>query len=257
MPESDPDPRRLWHGVDLGSKSLKQRDGGSIVHVLAIDTALGACSACVLDTGQGAVLARETLLMERGHAEALLPLLDRVVSGVEGGFGSLGRVAVTIGPGSYTGLRVGISAARAIGLAIGVPVIGVATLSALLAPLMASETRRVLVAAIDAKHGQIYVQAVAPGGRTIIPPALMPLRDATRLLGSGPLVLAGSGAPALAADAWAQGIESLVADSAPAPDIAFVARLGAIADPAQALPKPLYLRGPDAKPQDGARIPRR
>jgi tRNA threonylcarbamoyladenosine biosynthesis protein TsaB len=234
-----------------------QRDGSSIVHVLAIDTTLGACSACVFETEQAAVLARETILMERGHAEALLPLLDRVVSEAQGGFGSLGRVAVTIGPGSYTGLRVGISAARAIGLAASIPVVGVATLSALLAPLIASETRRVLVAAIDAKHGQVYVQAVAPGGRTIVPPALMPLRDATRLLGSGPLVLSGSGAPALAADAWAQGIEGLVSDSPPAPDITFVARLGAIADPAQALPKPLYLRGPDAKPQDAARIPRR
>ena len=226
------------------------------VRVLALDTALGACSACVLDTGEFAALARETILMERGHAEALLPLVDRVVSQAEGGFGALDRVAVTVGPGSYTGLRVGIAAARAIGLAAGVPVVGVATLAAYLAPLMASESRRLLGAAIDAKHGQIYLQAVAPGGRTIVAPALMPLRDAVRLLGSGPVALAGSGAPMLANECWAQGVEATVMEAPLAPDIAWVARIGALAKPASALPKPLYLRGPDAKPQDTTRTGR-
>jgi tRNA threonylcarbamoyl adenosine modification protein YeaZ len=227
------------------------------LRVLAIDTALGACSACVLQAGEAEPRAREMIAMERGHAEALLPLVDRVVSAVDEGFASLSRVAVTVGPGSYTGLRVGIAAARAIGLAAGIPVVGVATLSALLAPLMASEARGLLAAAVDAKHGQVYIQAIAVGGRTIIAPSLMGVRDAVRLLGSGPIVLNGSGAPALAAECWAQGIEAIVADAPVAPDIAWVARLGAIADPAQALPKPLYLRGPDAKPQDGVRIARR
>jgi tRNA A37 threonylcarbamoyladenosine modification protein TsaB len=152
---------------------------------------------------------------------------------------------------------VGISAARAIGLAAGIPVVGVATLSAFLAPMLAGGTRGLYTAALDAKHGHIYVQAIAAGGLTIIPAGLMSLRDALRLLGSGPLVLAGSAAPTLAAEAWAQGIEATLADAPLAPDIAWVARLGALADPASALPKPLYLRGPDAKPQDGARIARR
>ena len=84
-------------------------------------------------------------------------------------------------------MRVGISAARGIGLAAGVPVVGVATLSAFLAPLMAGDRRGLVhAAAIDAKHGHIYVQAIAPGGRTIIAPCLMSYRDAIRLLGSGP-----------------------------------------------------------------------
>ena len=81
---------------------------------LAIDTALNGCSACVLETGAAEPLAMETLPIERGHAEALLPLVERVMAKVEGGFGSLDRVAVTVGPGSFTGLRVGLSAARAI-----------------------------------------------------------------------------------------------------------------------------------------------
>jgi tRNA threonylcarbamoyladenosine biosynthesis protein TsaB len=227
------------------------------LRVLAIDTALGACSACILQAGEAEPLARETIPMERGHAEALLPLIDRVSSHVDGGFESLDRVAVTVGPGSYTGLRVGIAAARGIGLAADIPVIGVATLSAFLAPLMAGDRRGLFTAALDAKHGQIYIQAVAVGGRSIIQPSLMSFRDAVRLLGSGPILLTGTAASALAAEARIQGVEAIVSDGSLAPDIAWVARLGAIADPAQALPKPLYLREPDAKPQDGARIARR
>ena len=227
-----------------------------MLRVLAIDTALGACSACILQAGEAEPLAFETIPMERGHAETLLPLIDRVASHVDGGFDSLDRVAVTVGPGSYTGLRVGIAAARGIGLAAGIPVVGVATLSAYLAPLMATERRGLLTAAIDAKHGHIYIQAVAAGGRTIVQPSLLGYRDALRLLGSGPLLIAGSAAAVLAAEARAQGTEAIVRDISPAPDIAWVARLGALADPNQALPKPLYLREPDAKPQAGARIAR-
>ena len=126
-----------------------------------------------------------SLALERGHAEALLPLIDRVVASVERGFPGLDRIAVTIGPGSYTGLRVGIAAARAIGLAAGVPVLGVTTSSAFLAPLAATDGNRLYAAAIDARHGQVYFQGIAPGGRTTIPPCLVTLRDAARSL-SGP-----------------------------------------------------------------------
>lgn len=225
------------------------------MRILAIDTALAACAACVLDAGAAEPVASETIPMQRGHAEALLPLVDRLVAGVEGGFSSLDRVAVTVGPGSYTGLRVGIAAARAIGLAAGVPVVGVTTLSALLAALVAEGGRRVLAAAIDARHGQVYFQCIAPGGQSIVAPTLLGAREAARLVGSGPAALVGSGAAAVAAEA--AGFDVTVADLKGFPDIVWVARLGLVADPAQALPKPLYLRGPDARPQDQARLPRR
>lgn len=227
------------------------------MHVLAIDTALSSCSACVASHDADEPVASESLPMERGHAEALLPLVERVMSRVDGLFSSLGRVAVTIGPGSYTGLRVGIAAARAIGLAAGVPVVGVSTLSALIAPLMAIDKRRLLAAAIDARHGQVYFQLVAPGGRTIIAPALLGIRDAVRLIGSGPVALNGSGAPALAVEALTSGVDAVVPSGSGLPDILWVARLGLAADPAHALPKPLYLRGPGVTPQDQARLPRR
>ena len=74
--------------------------------------------------------------MERGHAEALAPLVERLMSGVEGGFASLDRIAVTAGPGSFTGIRIGLAMARAMGLALNIPVVGVSTLVAFAGPLL-------------------------------------------------------------------------------------------------------------------------
>ena len=79
--------------------------------ILAIDTALPAVSACVLTEGATRPDAEETLGMERGHAEALIPLIERVIGGIEGGYESIDRVAVTGGPGSVPGRRGGIAAA--------------------------------------------------------------------------------------------------------------------------------------------------
>mgnify|MGYP001244585733 CR=1 FL=1 len=256
------------------------------MRVLAIDTALGACAACVLDTQAerspaaeaepavahaasaidsltAGVIARESLLLERGHAEALLPLIRRVVAqsaggSAERGFAALDRVAVTVGPGSFTGLRVGLSAARAIGLAAGVPVVGVSTLATLLAPLVLTPDPRqpVLAAAIDARHGAIYFQATAPGGRIIVPAGHLSIREAARRLGTSAVTLTGPAAALVADEVRAIGLDVRVADTGPAPDIRWVARLGYAADPLTALPKPLYLRGADAKPQDKAHLPR-
>jgi tRNA threonylcarbamoyladenosine biosynthesis protein TsaB len=226
------------------------------VRILAIDTALGQCAVGVLDRGAVAPVAAETMAMERGHAEALLPMLDRVMSRVDGGFPSVEKVAVTVGPGSFTGLRIGISAARAVGLASGIPVVGVTTLSALMAPLIAYPRQRLVVAAIDARAGRVFAQAIAPNGRTIIPPSILTVREIVRALGSSGVLLVGSGASAIAAEAWAVGLDVRVHDAPPVPEIAWVARLGAVARPEQAMAKPLYLASPDARPQDGARLPR-
>jgi tRNA threonylcarbamoyl adenosine modification protein YeaZ len=193
--------------------------------------------------------------MERGHAEALLPMIDRVMSRVDGGFSALGRVAVTVGPGSFTGLRVGIAAGRAIGIACAVPTVGVSTLAALAAPLMLDEKSELVAVAIDARHGNVFFAAFEPDGRTYRAPCLIPVREAIRSLGSGPIRLAGSGAPMLAIEAWSIGISAEVAGATTTPDITFVARLGLIADPATAPARPLYLKAPDAKPQNAGRVP--
>ncbi len=226
------------------------------MRILAIDTALGACSACVMDQGVAEPLAIEQMPLERGHAEAFMPLLERVMAQVDGGFSALGRIAVSVGPGSFTGLRVGLAAARAVGLATRKPVVGVSTLAAYCAPLLGREAGRIAAAAIDARHGQVYFQAVAPGGVVLGLPQQCSLKDAVRLIGAGPVSLAGSGSTLVAQEAWSIGLDAVVVDASAAPDIRWIARLGFLADPASALPRPLYLKAPDARPQDNGRLPR-
>ena len=227
------------------------------MRILAIDTALGACSACVLEAGAAQPIAIEQVAMERGHAEALMPMIERVMGKVEGGFSSLDRVAVTIGPGSYTGLRVGISAARAIAFAAGIPAVGVSTLAATAAPLVGREGGRVIAAALDAKHGQVWFQALNAQGKQLVSVRQVNHRDAARAIGAGPVSLVGSAALAVANEAWAIGLDAVVVDDAKAPDVIWVARLGMIADPQSAPPRPLYLKEPETTPQDRARLPRR
>ena len=226
------------------------------MRVLAIDTALGACAAAVYDSQAGAVLASETLAMSRGHAEALLPLIARVMDQANLDFDALDRIAVTAGPGSFTGLRVGIAAARGIALAAGRPAVGVSTLAAYAAPQIAVDRAETVLAAIDARHAQVYCQVFGPGGRTLVPPRHLKVEEAVQLA-RGAVHIAGSAAQLIAA-AWPAGEPPpAVAEPQPAPDIAWVARLGIAAALGSAPPKPLYLRPPDAQPQDAARLPRR
>src|ERR1700688_3114564 len=169
------------------------------MRVLAIDTALETCSAAVLDTEQGAVTAHESLPMVRGHAEALIPLIARVLEKAGLDFAMLDRIAVTTGPGSFTGLRVGIAAARGIALATGKPAVGLSTLAAYAAPFIAADDTLPVVSAIDARHDHVYLQVFGPGGRTLVAPRLASLRDAIRVSSTGGPRLVGTAANMLAA----------------------------------------------------------
>src|SRR6266700_2624425 len=174
------------------------------MRVLAIDTALEACSAAVLDSGRGGIIASETVAMTRGHAEAVMPLIARVMDLADVEFAELDRIAVTTGPGSFTGLRVGISAARGIALAAGKPAIGLSTLAGFAAPLIAEDDSTHVVAAIDARHEQVYLQVFGSGGRTVVAPRVASVRDAARAAMTGPTRIVGSAASKLAA-AWPRG----------------------------------------------------
>src|ERR1700721_300702 len=167
------------------------------MRVLAIDTALAACSAPVLDTEHGAIVASESLPMLRGHAEALMPLLQRVMHQARLSFPDIDRIAVTTGPGSFTGLRVGIAAARGIALAADKPAVGLSTLSAYAAPHMAADERLPVVAAIDARHAHVYLQVFTPGARTFAAPRLAPLREAVQAAAATPCCIVGSAAQAV------------------------------------------------------------
>jgi len=228
------------------------------MRILAIDTALEACSAAVLDTAPGTVIAHEQQPMVRGHAEALMPIVQRVMQNAGVAFTDLDRIAVTVGPGSFTGLRVGIAAARGLALATARPAVGLSTLSAFAAPFIADDDTLPVVAAIDARHSHVYLQIFGQGGRTLLAPRLATLSEAVRRA-------AATGAPRITGTAAGLLAESWPADEPPptaidhrrAPDIGWVARLGAAAEDSGAPPKPLYLRAPDAQPQNTAQLPRR
>jgi tRNA threonylcarbamoyl adenosine modification protein YeaZ len=226
------------------------------MRVLAIDTALEVCAAAVLDTEDGKV-ASESLPMARGHAEALMPLIARVMQHADLAFAALDRIAVTTGPGSFTGLRVGISAARGVALAAGKPAFGITTFAALAAPHIAENDKATVTVAIDARHEHVYLQVFGPGGLTLVSPRIASVRDAARTASKDPTRIVGTGARMLAA-IWPPGAPPPVqVEERDAPDIVWVGRLGVAAEASASPPKPLYLRAPDAQPQAAARLPRR
>ena len=227
------------------------------MRVLAIDTALAACAAAVLDTEHGGIVASESLPMTRGHAEALLPLVKRVMDEAGMGFAAIDRVAVTTGPGSFTGLRVGLAAARGIALAAGKPAVGLSTLSVFAAPHLATDDSFPVIAAIDARHANVYLQVFSPGGRQFGAPRLASLRDAAAVAAEAPACIVGSAAQAVA-DALTEGdAVPVIVDARAAPDIAWLARMGAVVPEGQSPPTPQYLRAADAQPQYAAQLPRR
>ena len=116
-------------------------------------------------------------------------------------FAELDRIAVTTGPGSFTGLRVGLSAARGIALASDKPAFGLTTLAAFAAPYIASDDTIALTVAIDARHEHVYLQVFGPGGRTLVAPRIASIRDAVRISASGTTRIVGNAARAVAA-AW-------------------------------------------------------
>ena len=216
--------------------------------ILAIDTALDACSAAVLDTTAGTTIAIESQAMQRGHAEALMPLIARVMQDSGIAFTALDRIAVTTGPGSFTGLRVGLSAARGIALAAEKPVVGLTTLAAYAAPVVAENAEYPILSAIDARHDHVYFQVVSGDGNPLVKPKVAPIAEALEAVSLGALHLVGNAAKILA-DRWpADATSPFKVDTQPAPDITWVAWVGAAIDPTTAPPRPFYLRAPDAKP---------
>src|SRR5262249_15018698 len=163
----------------------------------------------------------------------------------------------TSGPGWFAGLRVGIAAARGLALSSGKPAIGLSTLSGFAAEHIAQDDSSNVVAVIDARHEHVYMQIFGAGGRTVVAPRIAPLREAVRAAATAPVRVVGSAADLLAT-VWPKHAEPpLMVDQRGAPDIAWIAQLGAAAAERHGPPKPLYLRAPDAQPQDAARLPRR
>lgn len=224
--------------------------------VLAIDTALEACSAAIFDSDRETILASETEIMARGHAESAMPLLDGVMRGAGLDFFNLDRIAVTVGPGSFTGLRVGIAAARGIALAAKKQIVGITTLAALAAPYIAAEPHTPVAATIDGRHRHVYFELYGTQGGVLLSPRIIPVEEAVHAAAGASARLVGSGARMMA-EIWPDPTHLPPLDERRAPDIDWVARLGAAAQLKEAPPKPLYLRPPDAHPQTASILPRR
>lgn len=207
--------------------------------LLAVDTALGGCSVALLEGDK--ILAHIFEAMDRGHAERLAPMVDEAMRGTE--FSSLTHLAVTTGPGTFTGQRVGLAFMRGLRLALKIPLTGVTTLEAIALAAMTESGATKAAAIHDARREEAYL-LLRDGDRVVLAPAVMPFADAVeRIRAFGPCVLAGTGA--------ASAKDSLDADfrlsSVRQPDALWVARLARTMPVPLDAPGPLYLRAPDAK----------
>ena len=212
--------------------------------ILALDTAMAACSVAVLDTGHPVPLATAFVAMERGHAEALAPMVRQAMQESGIGFAEIDRIAVTAGPGTFTGVRIGLAMARGLGLARGIPVIGIDTLSAIAANEPLSGTPLLVTA--DARNGEVYGAAFDGTRQVLRPPMVLSPAAAADDMPPATIVL-GTGAKAVIA---ASGRSDLVLSRSG--DLPVAARFGAMAATISyfgVMPAPLYLRAPDAKPQ--------
>lgn len=217
--------------------------------LLAIDTSGSGCFAAIHDSDRNVTLGTAGADIGRGHAERLMEFVDAALDAAGVELSAIERIAVTIGPGSFTGIRVGVAAARGLSLALGVPAVGVSTLAAIAAEHLSGHPATPLFVAIDAKREEVYCQAFAANGAAVSAPLILPLEEARAAAGAAGGLVIGSAAPLIAGSAGDN------KPSRPIP-IKAVARLGALADPRADKPKPLYLRGPDAKPQAGFAIAR-
>ncbi len=221
--------------------------------VLAFDTTLAACSIALW--ADGAVRAADFRLQQQGHAETLFPMIEAVCAQAGVALASVDALAVTVGPGTFTGVRIGLAAARGLRLALRGPVIPIPTLQAIAATAARGRVGGAMLVVHDARRDEVYVQAFDGNLRPTTEPAVLPLAQVAEAWRDQKMILAGSGAPALAA-LW--GGDAVIAgdpgaDGFGQPDAQDFAGLaaealtrrgaGAFAD----APMPVYLRAPDAK----------
>ena len=216
--------------------------------VLALDTSGVDCSACVYDSASDTVLGEVCETIGKGHAERLMAVIDGALQQAQLPLQKVGRIAVTIGPGSFTGIRVGVAAARGFALSLGIEAVGVTTLETIALHHLLENPGRPVAVGLDAKRGEAYLQTFAEDGSPLLEAALWSLEDAKTALSGFDGAIIGSAAPLF------QGF-----DTGSGPDhfpISTVARAGGRKPKGMPKPAPLYLRGPDARPQTGFALAR-
>ncbi len=209
--------------------------------LLAFDTATASCSAAVWC--DGVVLAERCHAMERGHSEALVPMIAAVMDEAGLAFAELDGIAVTVGPGAFTGVRIGLATARALSLAANLPCLGVTTLEAVAADVQAEND---VVVVLDAKRNDVYAQTFSPALQPLEEPAaILPEALAARLAGNAAVTLAGDGCELVTPVLEAAGVVFAVAPPR-RPRAPVVARIAASRRQLRSPPpRPLYLRAPD------------
>ncbi len=219
--------------------------------ILALDTALNACSVAVMDDEK--ILASCHEARARGHAESLLPMIRLRMEESDLTFEDLDAIAVSVGPGTFTGLRIGLAAARGIALAASLPCIGITTLEALAAsvPPDQAENKSIMVA-IDARRQEIYSQSfiATPELEALQSAQAIPVQNAASALPDAPFVLLGSGAALLEDAGILEKSDAKILDLNSDPDAKIIGKLALGRKlPAKNTPPPdpVYLRAPDAK----------
>ena len=232
------------------------------MRVLGFDTATSACSAALWE--DGCILARRYEAMVRGQSEHLIPMVLEVMNeaGVE--FPDLDLVAVTKGPGAFTGLRIGLAAARGMALSGGLPCFGVTTFDAVAWAVPAEERQKGnLLVALDSKRADVFAQAygsdLSPAGDPeAVLPQNLPAFASRGGAPNGPFLVAGDAADRSAEALEAGGADVILSTAPGTPDAANVAALAAeqwSGEMPPGPPGPLYLRPPDAKtPKNGGRL---
>jgi tRNA threonylcarbamoyladenosine biosynthesis protein TsaB len=222
------------------------------MRLLAIDTASEACSVCVVADSDTVIHSE---VVGRGHAEILMRLIESAMAEAGIAFDDLDRIAVTVGPGSFTGLRIGIAAARGFALVAGKAAVGIGTLAVHAEEARTLRGAKAVLAVLAAGRGQLYGATFAADGREIEPPRAASAQVLAALLTDG-MLIAGSGADLVVA-ALPMDVTARVAHRNVSADVASLCRLAMAAPAPTAAPRPLYLRPPDANPQTAARIAHR
>jgi tRNA threonylcarbamoyladenosine biosynthesis protein TsaB len=213
--------------------------------ILALDTSMAACSVCVYDTDKSLVIGANQQFMDRGQAEALAPMVQDTMKMAGVGFADLSRIAVTTGPGTFTGVRIGLAMARGLGVALNIPITGINSLAAIAAN--ETETNLPIVVAVDARAAEIYFGSYNQSGHEVTAPAIVALVEAHKLMSSHPVKLLGT-----AADLLLDKMDDhhhVRSDAGDLPIAANFARLAASIPASDTPPEPLYLRALDVKPQ--------
>lgn len=222
------------------------------VLTLAIDCSARFCAAALHEAGGDRILASASPDIGRGHAEHLPAVLQAVLADAGVDLSQVGRIGVTIGPGSFAGIRVGVAFARGLALALGVPVVGAGSLEAIAVPA-ARLLRKPVMAVLDARRGHVWAIIVDTDGTLIEPACELAPETAAALAFEHGCAITGSGAALLAG--IDPSLQSRIIGDLVAPEIGDVARLAASLDPAANPAEPRYLRDADAKPQAGFVLP--